>query len=206
VAEVAERNRIRVCVLAFPGVDELDLFGAYVPVAKAAAQDDTGLQVRIVSADERVVGANGAEVLAHAGLDWAEDAHALVVPGGSGVALVGEDDRYVDLLSEAYRRGVRLYAVCSGVFLLAAAGIVVGRWVAVHHGKRHQLTEVADCHVTAGIVRDPPVCSIGGETTRGVKGVDLGFQLLRDLVPAAVPYVTDRMETRPGPRALERIG
>lgn len=202
----AQPKALTVCVLAYPGVDELDLFGAYVPLAKAAGRDGSRLRVDLVSAEDRVLGSNGVSLLVGGRLDTVERSDAVVVPGGRGIAEVAADRRYVGPLARARDRGIPLYAVCSGALLLAAAGVLSGHWVAVHHHKRDQLAAAADCHVTAGLVKDRGICSIGGETTRAVKGVDLGFQLLRDLVPDAVEYVSDRLETRPGPRPLERIG
>jgi transcriptional regulator GlxA family with amidase domain len=53
----------------------------------------------------------------------------LVVAGGSGVDLARADRALVDWVSAAGATSRRVTSVCSGVFLLAAAGLVTGRRV-----------------------------------------------------------------------------
>ena len=51
----------------------------------------------------------------------------LVVAGGSGVDLARHDRALVDWIAAAGARARRVTSVCSGVFLLAAAGLLAGR-------------------------------------------------------------------------------
>ena len=182
---------VHVVVLAYPGVDEVDLFGGYVPLVKA------NLPVLIAAADEEVRGANGALLRRHQSLRAVPGATVLLVPGGHGVHAAGEDPRYVAAVSEAYRRGAHLYAVCSGAFLLAAAGLTSGHVLATHASKQARLAELGRCEVVDGLVRSGRIRSIGGRRGHGLKAVELAFQILRDWCPAAVDEVSARLEYQP---------
>src|SRR5438093_651376 len=63
----------------------------------------------------------------------------VVAVGGAGVDLARRDRALVEWLAEAGRTARRVTSVCSGVFLLAAAGLVEGRRVTSHWGRAAQL-------------------------------------------------------------------
>src|SRR5713226_2385611 len=195
---------VRIAVLAYEGVDELDLFGAYVPLAKARAAlpRPADLALWIGAADPEVAGSNGVRIHAQAGLDTVRSVTALVIPGGRGVAEACQDARYLAAVRDAHQAGAVLYAVCSGSFLIAAAGLASGRTLAVHARKRRELAALGSCAVADTLVRDGALCSVGGSRERRVKGVDLAFQVLRDWLPGAVEPVAARLETEPGEPAL----
>ena len=204
-ARAGAGGTLSVMIVAYHGVDELDLFGAYVPLAKAGAHAPRGqgLAVAIAAAEREVVGSHGVPVRAARSLGDLPAANAVVVPGGRGARAASRDQRYVQALARAYRAGAALYAVCSGSFLIAGAGLARGRALAVHAAKRHQLAELGGCQVTESLVRDGRICSIGGTRDRRVKSVDIAFQVLRDWLPDAVEPVAQRLETEPGGPALE---
>ncbi len=189
---------LRVVLLAYDGVDELDLFGAYVPLAKARDQCRF-LEVLIIGGRPDVRGSSGVRFDVHADLRAIADAAILIIPGGRGVRAATGEPEYIHAIASAAAAGVALYTVCSGVFLLAAAGITQGRTLAVHAAKRAELVDAGGCQVADRLVRDGMICSIGGSPTRGVKGVDIGFQVLRDWIPDVLTAVTARLETVPPP-------
>lgn len=186
-----------IVVLAYPGCDELDLFGAYSVLVKAAALGQ-GLRVRLAAREPRVTGSGGATVASAAPLGAVEAADAVVVPGGRGAEQACADEPLLAALRAAAARGAALYAVCSGALLVAAAGLADGRRVAVHHGKRALLRRHPVGEVVAGLTRDGRLCTVGGDRRESVKSVDLAFALLADLAPDAVEAVGARMELRPG--------
>jgi len=197
---MGQAHKTRVIVLAYDGVDELDLFGAYVPLSKAQAY----CQLAVAIASERSVihGSNGVQIHAHAGLEAIADATAVVVPGGRGVLEAGQSVRYVDAIRSAAVSGAAFYTVCSGAFLLAAAGLTHGRTVAVHAAKRTELIRVGKSRSSRSrMVRDGEICSVGGRRSRGVKGVDIALQVIHDVAPEVLRDVTGRLEVRPAPAA-----
>lgn len=73
----------------------------------------------------------GVRVLADGGLDDLRDAGTIVIPGWRDVGETPPGP-LLDALREAHRHGSRLVSLCSGVFVLAAAGVLAGRRVTTH--------------------------------------------------------------------------
>lgn len=198
-------GRVNAVIMAYPGVEELDLFGSYVPLVKASGYLRVGrtLAVSIAAAESRLRASGGTVVQADQSLEAVAAADAVIVPGGRGVHAACRDSRYREALIRAHDAGAFLYAVCSGAFLIAGSGLAEGRALAIHQTKQRDLAGIAHCRAASGLVRDGRICSIGGYTERRVKGVDMAFQVLRDWASETVQPVADRLETRPGEPALE---
>jgi AraC family transcriptional activator FtrA len=87
---------------------------------------------RIVAVDQGLMRASGGmQVVADAGLELLSDARTIIVPGWRN-----RDERppqpLLDALCEAHKRGARLLSICSGVFVLAAAGLLDGKRATTH--------------------------------------------------------------------------
>ncbi|MGK4580986.1 DJ-1/PfpI family protein [Kitasatospora sp. HPMI-4] len=194
---------IEVVLLAYPQVDELDLFGGYSVLAKAASlsgESSRGprLDVRIVASEPQVTGSGGVRFAVDDGLDAAATAGVVVVPGGRGAQNASAEPELTDLLRAADARGAAIYAVCSGALLVAGAGLARERRIAVHHTKGDLLRSYPVGEVAQGLVRDGRIRSVGGDPSTSVKSVDLAFQILADFAPELVEPVSTRMETTPG--------
>ncbi len=73
----------------------------------------------------------GMVVLGARGLDLLDEADLVIVPGWRGIrAPVPES--LCEALRRAHRRGARIVSLCSGVFVLAAAGLLDGRRATTH--------------------------------------------------------------------------
>ncbi len=75
--------------------------------------------------------AGGLTVQVDHGLEVIPDADLIVVPGWRGIGTVVPAP-LVDALQAASRRGVRIMSLCSGVAVLAAAGLLAGRKATTH--------------------------------------------------------------------------
>lgn len=77
----------------------------------------------------RAVG--GLRVNADAGMELLEEADLIVVPGWKGVEIEPAAE-LICALRRAHARGARLMSICSGVFVLAATGLLNGLRVTTH--------------------------------------------------------------------------
>jgi transcriptional regulator GlxA family with amidase domain len=103
----------------------------------------------------------------------------LVVTGGGGVGQACADRALVDWIAAAGAGARRVTSVCSGVFLLAAAGLVTGRTVTTHWGCADGLAELhpeltVNCDPI--FIRDGRVWTSAGVTA----GMDLTLALVED--------------------------
>ena len=99
-------------------------------------RSDEGLPVydfAVASAEGPTLGTHaGFTVSTPYGLDRLEEADLVVVPAGDGYVHRTYPAELLDALRRASDRGVRVLSVCSGVFLLGAAGLLDGRPCTVH--------------------------------------------------------------------------
>ncbi|MEU5248472.1 AraC family transcriptional regulator, partial [Streptomyces asoensis] len=73
------------------------------------------------------------------GLERLENADLIAVPAGDTYGRRDFPPELLDALRRAVDRGTRVLSVCSGVFVLAAAGLLDGRRCAVHWRHAEQL-------------------------------------------------------------------
>ncbi|MET9390370.1 DJ-1/PfpI family protein [Streptomyces sp. NPDC006624] len=179
----------RVVFVVFDGFQPLDLTGPHEVFHSAGGYDCVVLAARagpVVSESGLLVHAgHGVADLDPAGTD------TLVVAGGQGVDRARQDEALVAWIAAAAAGARRVASVCSGVFLLAAAGLLDGRRVTTHWGREEQLTrehpEVrVDCDPI--FVRDGRVWTSAGVTA----GMDLALALVEDDLGRDVAHAVAR--------------
>ncbi len=112
-------------------------------------------------------------------LDPEMDVDTLVVPGGNGVLAAVDDAELVGAIATLASRARRVVSVCSGTFLLAAAGLVRGKRVTTHWARARSLAaRHPDVHVDADPIwiRDGDVWTSAGVTA----GIDVALALVED--------------------------
>jgi transcriptional regulator GlxA family with amidase domain len=112
-----------------------------------------------------------------------EPLDTLVVAGGPGVAQVARDATFLDGVRRLAEGAGRVASVCTGAFVLAAAGLLDGRRATTHWAYCETLAQLFP-QVTVDpdsvYVRDGPVWSSAGVTA----GMDLALALVeRDFGP-----------------------
>lgn len=144
------RMAITVGILVFDGVDELDFVGPLDVFGAAGwGRDDT----RVVTIGSRLTpfrGVNGLNFAAAHDFTDAPPLDVLVVPGGLGTDALVRDDAVLDWLRSAAREVRWLCSVCTGAFVLQAAGLADGRRITTHFGATGLLRSVHTGEVIEG--------------------------------------------------------
>ncbi|KCZ50910.1 DJ-1/PfpI family protein [Hyphomonas pacifica] len=101
----------------------------------------------------------------------------LVVPGGFGVVPAIQDEETLTYVRDAGTKAEYVTSVCTGAFLLGAAGLLQGKQATTHWAYHHLLPLVGATPVQARCVRDGQTYTGGGVTA----GIDIAFQIFKDV-------------------------
>lgn len=104
----------------------------------------------------------------------------LCVPGGFGVEDAIHDAETVDFIRAQGRRARYVTSVCTGAFLLGAAGLLQGKRAATHWAYRALLPHVGAIPTPGRVVRDGDVFTGGGVTA----GIDFALTLVAEIAGA----------------------
>ncbi|MFE7772416.1 DJ-1/PfpI family protein [Streptomyces sp. NPDC057445] len=174
---------LRVDIVMFDGVEELDCIAPYEVFSAAAMHGSNGVTVRYVTTGRpRLIRAAYGTQL-QVGHRWApEEADLIVVPGGgytrrNGPGIWAEIGSGVlpRALAAAARKGLTISSLCTGAVLLSAAGLTKGRPCTTHHGAKAYLEEQGGVIKNARVVDDGDLVTAGGITS----GLELGLWLVR---------------------------
>jgi transcriptional regulator GlxA family with amidase domain len=183
-------------ILAYPAVQLLDVAGPLQVFASAneiaAGNGEPPLYApRVVSAFAPVVTASAGLGLVAAPLPRARAAlDTLLVAGGPGVHAAAADPVVVHWVARA-KRARRTASVCTGAFLLAAAGLLDGRRAATHW---MHCAELARQYPAIRIEPDPIFVRDGAIwTSAGVTAaIDLALALVEDDVGRSLALAVAR--------------
>jgi len=130
---LSKTDRHNVYALAYDGLCTFE-FGIVVEAFSLARPefDIPWYEFNIVSADPSPLRAAGGFTFdAPNDLDVLVNADTLIIPGWKSMA-AGVPDELVDAIQKAHKRGCRLVSICSGVFVLAATGLLAGKSATTH--------------------------------------------------------------------------
>jgi len=184
-------------VLTFPAVQLLDVTG---PIQVFASANDLvanaggapPYRIRVVTQGDQGVMSSAGVALAAAPLSQRGEAlDTLLVAGGQGVEAAAANPALVDWLRQRARRARRVASVCTGAFLLAAAGLLDGRR-AVTHWK--DCARLAQRFPALRVEPDPIfLCDGGVWTSAGVTaGIDLALALVEEDLGRAMALAVAR--------------
>ena len=186
-----------IAILLFEDVEELDFAGPWEVFRVAQGEDPTFDVYTVAEHLEPIRCANGLRVLADRTLADAGRPDVIVVPGGEGTRNPGP--ALVPWIAEADRTTQWTTSVCTGLFLLAAAGVAAGKRVTTYHTQIGNLGARDDTgEVQAGErwVHDGKVVTAAGVSA----GIDMSLWLLGELrSPEFSRQVRDWIEYDPAP-------
>jgi transcriptional regulator GlxA family with amidase domain len=185
INQPAPRN---VGILIFPDVEILDFCGPFEVFASATlpAQTDGGPEMRlfevftIAERSELVACRGGLLVQPNHTLDEHPPLDLVVIPGGYGTRREQENPVILDWIARQRRTGALTTSVCTGAFLLGAAGLLDGLRATTHwttiDGLRAHLP-------TTDVLADARVVDVGEIiTSAGVSaGIDMALHVVRRL-------------------------
>lgn len=101
----------------------------------------------------------------------------ICVPGGAGVADALADPETIDFIRRQAGGAKYVTSVCTGAFLLGAAGLLEGKRATTHWGYTGLLPLIGATHEAARVVRDGNVVTAGGVTS----GIDFGLTAVAEI-------------------------
>lgn len=177
-----ERARSKVAILAFPGVQMLDVAGPVDVFAEA------GRQLGAPAYELRVIGTTPGPIVSSSGMSFLPDGtildplgpvDTLLVAGSPTMTGVLTDEPTLAWLREAASSARRYGSVCSGAFALASAGLFDGYHVTTHWNVARALARAfpaVSVDQDRIYIRDGRVCSSAGVTA----GMDLALALVEE--------------------------
>jgi transcriptional regulator GlxA family with amidase domain len=179
----------RIVLLAFPEVQPLDFAGPAEVFGGAARLVPGAYTVEVVapSADP-ITTRSGAYSIAPARTiaSCRGPIDTLLVAGGSGSRAAAADPAVVDWVWTAARRSRRVGSVCTGAFVLAAAGLLDERRATTHWASCAELAQrypAVEVDPQPIFVRDGDVWTSAGVTA----GIDLALALVEDDLGPDIP-------------------
>jgi cyclohexyl-isocyanide hydratase len=154
----------------FDNVTQLDFSG---PVQFLSRMP--GAKVFVASKDGNAVTTDcGFSILPTSSFADCSQADIICIPGGHGVREAIADAAIVDFVRKQAQEAKWVTSVCTGAFILGAAGLLQGKRATCHWGYTHLLPLFGATHEAARVVRDGSLVTAGGVTS----GIDFALELI----------------------------
>lgn len=176
-------SRRTIVFAVFPGFQMLDLAGPHEVFVQAGQRAEhagrPGTSVCAVAAAPGPVPSSGGLAVSPAltAREFTGPVDTLIAVGGGGVHAACADAEFVDWFARTARRARRTASVCSGAFLLGAAGLLDGRRAVTHWSSCARLAE----QYPRAVVDPDPIFVRDGDlwTSAGVTaGMDLALAMV----------------------------
>lgn len=169
---------LRIVALLFPNVTQLDLTA---PAQVFSRYPDAELDVVWRNTDP-VPTDCGFSISPTCSLQDAPQADVLFVPGGQGAFDLFEDQEALDFIRQQAEHARYVTSVCTGSFVLAAAGLLKGRRVTSHWASLHLLERFGAVPTASRVVQDGRFVTGAGITS----GIDFSLTLAAEIYGEAV--------------------
>jgi len=187
-----ETAKLRIAMVLFPRLTQLDLTGPYEVLARMPET-----QVDLVHHDlDPVVTDRGLVLTPTATFDSYGSPDILFVPGGPGQLAAMRDRALINFLRRAGEKAQYITSVCTGSLLLGAAGLLAGRRATTHWSVHEQLALLGAKPVKERVVVDGNVVTGAGVSA----GLDFALALAAELHgPEVAERIQLQIEYDPAP-------
>jgi cyclohexyl-isocyanide hydratase len=161
---------MNIVFVLFENVTQLDFTGPGQFLSRLP-----GAKVHVVSKDGAAVKTDcGFSILPRSGFAQCPQADVLCVPGGHGVRDAIADQVIVDFVRQQANGADYITSVCTGAFILGAAGLLQGKKATCHWAYTQLLPLFGAMHQPTRVVHDGNVITAGGVTS----GIDFALELI----------------------------
>ncbi len=161
---------MNIVFVLFDNVTQLDFTGPVQFLSRLP-----GAVLHVVSKDGRAVTTDcGFSILPRSSFAACSQADILCVPGGHGVRGAIADPEIVDFVRQQGKDADYITSVCTGAFILGAAGLLQGKKATCHWAYTQLLPLFGATHVPARVVHDSNLITAGGVTS----GIDFALSLI----------------------------
>lgn len=161
---------MNIVFVLFDNVTQLDFAGPVQFLSRLP-----GAQVFVASKHRKAVTTDsGFSILPGTSFADCPQADIICVPGGHGVREAVGDAAIVDFVRQQAVEAKWVTSVCTGAFILGAAGLLQGKKATCHWAYTHLLPLVGATHEKARVVRDGHLVTAGGVTS----GIDFALELI----------------------------
>jgi cyclohexyl-isocyanide hydratase len=163
---------MQVNVILVPDMVQLDIAGPYEVLARVP-----GWAVDLVAATTTPVRTDrGLAMVPTRTRESAPPSDILVVPGGAGVDHAMLDECWLAYVRREVQAAKYVFGICTGSFLLAAAGVLAGRRAGAHWQARDLLARFGVTPSDARLTVDGKFYTSGGVTS----GIDMALKVVAD--------------------------
>lgn len=172
----------RIGLIAYQNMQSLDLVGPLdvFGMANTSMVGKPPYQLHIIGLDGQPTRAeNNLVVMPSCTLDDAPSLDTLLIPGGIGSRVLATNQRLLDWLRQRASATRRVVSICTGIYILAATGLLDGRRVTTHWryaadvARRYPALDIQPDQL---FLRDGVFATSGGLTA----GIDLALALVEE--------------------------
>jgi len=166
-------KKLKIGFLLFPNLTQLDLMGP-LQVLHRLANSETFIvskNINLVKSDCQI------ELKPTHTYEDCPDLDLLCVPGGFGVIDLLTDQETLCFVEKQANQAQFVTSVCTGAFVLGAAGLLAGKRATTHWAYADLLPSVGAIHEKSRIVRDGKIITSGGVTA----GIDLALIIISEV-------------------------
>ncbi len=194
---------MNIAFILFPDYEELDFVGPWEVFGMASKYVDQSWKPYTVAATPTVRAFLGLTVNVDHTFDNAPKPELIVIPGGFGTRPGMSDEKLIAYIKQAGAGAQYVTSVCTGAFLLHAAGFLEGKKATTHWGAKNEFRELkANTELIDGerYVHDANVITAAGVSA----GIDMALYVVGQLKgPEEARKVQNFMEYHPAPPYAE---